>query len=368
MPQYPAPLLHLIEQVQHAAQHQTPLNICGGNSKAFYGGLPRGSVLDMRPLSGIVSYEPTELVVTARTGTPLLELEAELAAHGQCLAFEPPRFHSASTVGGMVAAGLSGPARSQVGSVRDFVLGATLINGRGELLTFGGQVMKNVAGYDVSRLMVGAMGILGVLCEVSLKVLPRPPASQTVQLACSEEEALQWLQRWRSQPYPLHASVWCNGVLWVRLSGAASAVRATVDSFTQTLGAAPVPESTAATWWDAVRDQTHVFFQDAEAKQTQGWHLWRVSLPAPAPAHFLPEPVLIEWGGALRWYWSQEDASNLRAKAQQLGGHATLYRSADRTIERLTPLAAPLWQIHQRMKAAFDPAGILNPGRLYRDL
>jgi FAD/FMN-containing dehydrogenase len=344
------------------------MNITGGNSKVFYGGIPRGEVLDMRTLTGISSYEPTELVVTARAGTPLLELEELLATHGQCLPFDPPRCNAHTTVGGMVAAGLSGPARAQVGAVRDYVLGVTMLNGRGELLTFGGQVMKNVAGYDVARLMVGSLGVLGVLCEVSLKVLPIAPATQTLQFACSEAQALQLLQSWRSQPHPINASAWFGQTLQVRLSGAASAVAATARQWQQTRGADAVPAHTAAEDWNALRDQTATIFGDAEKKQAQGLNLWRLSVPVTAPAHILPEAALLEWGGALRWYWSSASAKDIRGKVQELGGHATLYRGADRTIERLPPLSPPLLRIHQGLKAAFDPVGIFNPGRLYTNL
>ena len=368
MPKHPPALLHLLDQVRTAIDTRTLLNICGGNTKTFYGGTPQGQTLDVRPLCGITSFEPTELVVTARAGTLLSELEAALAEQGQCLPFEPPRLGAQTTVGGMVAAGLSGPARGQVGAVRDYVLGATMINGRGELLTFGGQVMKNVAGYDVSRLMAGSLGVLGVLCEVSLKVLPIAPATKTLQFACSEAQALQLLQSWRSQPHPINASAWFGQTLQVRLSGAASAVAATARQWQQTLGAHAVPAQTAAEYWSAMRDQTTTIFDDAEKKQAQGLNLWRISVPATAPAHILPEAALLEWGGALRWYWSSASAKDIRAKAQELGGHATLYRGADRTIERLTPLSPPLLRIHQGLKAAFDPVGIFNPGRLYTNL
>ena len=223
-------LRHLIDRLLTARDTRTPLCLRGHGSKDFYGETPRGEPLDLTPLAGISHYEPTELVVTARAGTPLAELEAVLAEQGQCLAFEPPRFRNAGglagTVGGMVAAGLSGPSRAAVGSVRDFVLGAALLNAQGDLLRFGGEVMKNVAGYDIARVLAGSLGILGPIVEVSLKVLPMPPARTTLRFEWPEPRALQQLQQWAALPLPLRASAWWNGMLVVQLAGAEAAVRA----------------------------------------------------------------------------------------------------------------------------------------------
>ena len=216
----------LVDQVQAARADRRVLDIRGGGSKAFYGGPVQGDVLDLRPLAGIGAYEPSELVVTARGGTTLAKLEAALAEQGQCLPFEPPRFGPHGTVGGMVAAGLAGPARVSVGGVRDYVLGAKLLNGRGELLAFGGTVMKNVAGYDVSRALAGSMGVLGVICEVSLKVLPLLPSTLTLRLEADQAAAIRRLNEWGGQPLPLNASAWWDGMLVLRLAGAAAAVRA----------------------------------------------------------------------------------------------------------------------------------------------
>ena len=368
MPIHPPALQHLFEQVRSAIELKTPLNICGGSTLAFYGNAPHGEVLDIRPLSGITSLEPTELVVTARAGTLLSELEAALAAHGQCLAFEPPRLGAQATVGGMVAAGLSGPARASVGAVRDYVLGATILNGRAELLTFGGQVIKNVAGYDVSRLMVGALGVLGVLCEVSLKVLPILQATQTIVFDCDEAQALQQLAHWRGQPVPINASAWLRGRLYARLSGAVPVVVATAQTLARTLGARHLDPAEADLWWNSLRDQTHAFFQCPEATLAQGLNLWRLSLPPTATPLAWPGEQLIEWGGAQRWWRTTLPATNVRAAAQQLGGHATRYRSADTSLTAFSPLSTPLLRIHQGLKTAFDPAGIFNPGRLYADL
>ncbi|MCX8086581.1 MAG: glycolate oxidase subunit GlcE [Rhodocyclaceae bacterium] len=348
----------LIERVREAAQSGTPLFIRGGGSKDFYGEPPAGEPLEVRGHAGIVAYEPTELFITARCGTPLADIEAALAEKGQCLPFEPPRFSPASTLGGVVAAGLSGPRRASAGALRDYVLGVKLIDGRGRELHFGGQVMKNVAGYDVSRLMAGSLGTLGVLLEASLKVLPRPAAEATLCFALSEAEALEKPNRWAGQPWPMAASAWHAGVLYVRLAGARAAVAAAVKQ----LGGEKVGAGETA-FWDALRDQTLPFF----AAET----LWRLAVPPTAPPLALAGETLIEWGGALRWLKSDAPAQAIRAKAAAVGGHATLWRAPEamkRAVGVFSPLPAPLMQLHKNLKAAFDPQGIFNPGRLYPNL
>jgi FAD/FMN-containing dehydrogenase len=362
-------LRRLIDQVCTARDMKAALDIRGGGTKAFYGGPPRGEPLELQSLAGISSHEPTELVVTVRAGTPLAELEAALGEHGQCLAFEPPRFArdaqaGLGTVGGMVAAGLSGPARASAGAVRDHVMGATVLNGRGELLTFGGQVMKNVAGYDVSRLMAGSMGVLGVLCEVSLKVLPLPVAQMSFEHELDAAQALAWLASQRAKPLPLTASSWHQGRLRVRLSGARAAVRWAG----QQLGGRALDANEAAAWWRDVRDQRGAFFVIDDAALAGGECLWRLSLPPTAPVLDLPGAQFIEWGGALRWLRTYASAAAVRAAAAGVDGHATLFRGADKSAGAMAPLSAPLMRIHRELKAAFDPAGIFNPGRLYADL
>jgi FAD/FMN-containing dehydrogenase len=362
-------LRRLIDQVCTARDMKAALDIRGGGTKAFYGGVPRGEPLALHSLAGISSHEPTELVVTVRAGTPLAELEAALGEHGQCLAFEPPRFggdgqEGLGTVGGMVAAGLAGPARPSAGGVRDHVLGVTLLNGRGELLTFGGQVMKNVAGYDVSRLMAGSMGVLGVLCEVSLKVLPVPVAQMTLEHEFDAAQALAWLGTQRARPLPMTASSWYQGRLRVRLSGA----RAAVKSAGQQLGGRAIDANEAAAWWRGLRDHRLPFFASGDAGLAPGECLWRLSLPATAPAVDLPGALFIEWGGAQRWVRSTVPAAIVREVAARAGGHATLFRGADKSAGVQAPLPAPLMRIHRELKLAFDPAGIFNPGRLYADL
>lgn len=366
-------LRQIIDRVRDSAERQAPLCIRGGGTKDFHGAaVLQGERLDTTALSGIVNHEPSELVATVRAGTPLAELEAALAAHGQCLPFEPPHFAPGSTVGGMVAAGLSGPARASVGAVRDYVLGLELINGRAELLRFGGQVMKNVAGYDVSRLMVGAWGTLGVLTEVSLKVLPVPPAEATLRFECNPADALRRLQAWGGQPLPLSASRWeggagGTGTLWVRLRGAVAAVEAACRS----MGGECLDTAAAATGWQACRDQALPWF--AARAERPDHALWRLSVPAAAPVLALPAgvaPPLIEWHGALRWVQAPLDAgAALRETAHAVGGSASLFIATEamdtRAIGRFDPISqTALAQIHSRLQQAFDPAGIFNPGRM----
>ncbi len=382
-------LLHQItERIRAASASRTPLRLRAGGSKDFYGQSLAGELLDLSALCGILSYEPSELVVTARAGTPLVELEAALAEEGQCLAFEPPRFarsgagNAGGTVGGMVAAGLSGPARASVGGVRDYVLGVKLLNGRAELLTFGGQVIKNVAGYDVSRLMVGALGTLGVLTEISLKVLPVAPSEATLMaVGITQSDALALLQRWGGQPLPLNASCWVHDdsvspaqdTLFVRLRGAAAAVAAACPRLLAELQAAGfeatrLDNAQAGADWDACRDQSLPFFQPPSPELG----LWRLSLPPAAPALDLPWAQLIEWHGGLRWLWAPLSAqAPLRQAAAQVGGTALLFRAPQAgdtgASARFYPLSPVLAQIHQRLQAEFDPAGIFNRGRIYPD-
>jgi glycolate oxidase FAD binding subunit len=316
----------------------------------------------VRPLAGISSYEPSELVVTVRAGTPLAELEAALAEQGQCLPFEPPRFGAHATVGGMVAAGLAGPARAAVGGVRDYVLGATLLNGRGEVLSFGGQVMKNVAGYDVSRLLAGSLGVLGVMCEVSLKVLPVPVASATLRFELDQAAALKQLNTWGGQPLPVMpapggTACWCCGC-----AGAAAAVQ----SARRRLGGEPVDDALAAAFWQGLRDQTDEFFVGARKAVDAGATLWRLSVPQTAPALALPGEQLVEWGGAQRWVVTTAAAATLREAAAGVGGHATFRGGA--AHDAFAPLTTPLMRIHQGLKDAFDPDRLFNPGRLYPGL
>ncbi len=345
------------ERVRAAAAAGGSIGIRGGGTKAFYGRAEVGEPLDTRALRGIVNYEPSELVVTVRAGTPLAELEALLAGQGQMLAFEPPRFAPGGTVGGCVAAGLAGPRRAAVGGVRDFVLGLRMIDGRGDLLRFGGEVMKNVAGYDVSRAMAGSLGTLGLIVEVSLKVLPRPPAEASLRFELDEATALHRLNAWGGQPLPISASVWRGGVLTLRLSGAVAAV----DAALRSLGGERLPAAEADALWAGLRDHTDAFFAGDVP-------LWRLSVPGDALAVALPGTQLVEWGGAQRWLCSTAPAADIRARTAALGGHATLFRHGDRGGDVFHPLPAPMWALQRNLKRAFDPAGVFSPGRLYEGL
>lgn len=343
----------LCARIAAASASGTALRLRGGGSKDFYGGLLRGEVVEMGAYAGIVAYEPKELVLTVRAGTPLADVAAALAKERQMLPFEPPHYGTGrATIGGAVAAGLSGPRRPYAGAVRDFVLGARIVNGKGEDLSFGGRVIKNVAGYDVSRLMAGALGTLGAIAEVSFKVLPKPSAEATVSYQVDEAEATRRVNAWAGQPLPVTATAWFAGRLLVRLAGAESAVHAARAK----MGgdeAADLPD-----FWAALRDHRIAFFSGEEP-------VWRVSVPQTTPPMDLGATPLVEWGGGLRWLRGALDPARARAEAARAGGHATLFRGGDKSGGVFHPLAPAVLKVHQRLKAAFDPAGILNPGRMY---
>lgn len=358
-------LAEIRERIRAARAERRSLRLVGGGTKDFYGGPPAGEPLALGAHRGIVSYEPTELVVTARCGTPLLEVQAALAERGQMLAFEPPAFGDGATIGGVVAAGLSGPRRAAAGALRDFVLGATLLDANGESLRFGGQVMKNVAGYDIARLLAGSLGVLGVIEEVSLKVLPVPPAERTLRMAMSQAQALEQLNRWGGQPWPISASSFDAGTLRLRLSGARAAVDAAVRRFADEQGAREVDGDEALAYWSALREHALPFFAGEGA-------LWRLSVPSTAAALSLPGRQLLEWGGALRWLkldaGAAVDAQALRAQVAAAGGAASRFRGGDPAQPAFEPPSAPILAVHQRLKAQFDPDGIFNPGRLFAGL
>jgi glycolate oxidase FAD binding subunit len=345
------------ERIRSAADRRAPLCLRGGGSKDFYGNAPRGEVLDTRAHAGIVTYEPTELVITARCGTPLAELEGALDAHRQFLPFEPPHFGAGATLGGCVASGLSGPRRAAAGALRDYVLGVKILDGRGEELSFGGQVMKNVAGYDVARLMAGSMGTLGVLLEASLKVLPRPPLELTLRQALPQAQALEHMKAWAGQPLPVSATAWLDDELAVRLSGAEPAVRAAA----QRIGGEALAADAALAFWQGLREQSGPFFAGAEA-------LWRIAVPAVTPPLQLAGRQLLEWRGGLRWLRSDAAPERVREAAACAGGHATLFRAAAKTVNAFDALDAVRLRLHRELKQTFDPAGIFNPGRMYAEL
>jgi len=349
------PVKQFADTIRTAADAKRPLHIRGGGSKAFYGNAPAGDDLDVTAYRGIISYEPTELVITARAGTPLADIEAVMRDKGQMLGFEPPHFGGNATLGGCVAAGLSGPRRAYAGSVRDFVLGVRLLDGRGTDLRFGGEVMKNVAGYDVSRLVTGSMGTLGVILEVSLKALPLPPAEMTLSCEQSRSEAITLMNAWAGQPLPITGTCHVQKRLYVRLAGAESAVRVAAKK----IGGEEVTNATE--FWRNVRDHQDLFFSGIRPT-------WRISLQSTAPELDLSGPQLVEWNGALRWLKSDDDATAVREAARKAGGHATLFRRGAPGINAFHPLPETMMQLHRRVKQAMDPAGILNPGRMYPDL
>ena len=352
-----APVIQeLSARLRAAHDAQSPLRIRGGGTRDFYGRTLHGEALDDDACRGIVDYEPTKLVLTARAGTPLAEVEAILAREGQMLAFEPPRFGAGSTLGGAIATGFSGPRRLQAGSARDFVLGVRLLDGCGADLRFGGQVMKNVAGFDVSRLVTGSLGTLGVLLEVSLKVLPLPPAEATIVLEANERDALTTMNRWAGQPLPISATAVLDHRLYVRLSGAAPAV----TSAQRKLGGEALGGDAGVAFWTSLRDQTHPFF-------TGDAPLWRLALPSVAPPLKLNGATLVEWTGAQRWVRGDLPVSVVREAAARHGGHATLFRHGDKTAGVFHPLSGPLQQLQRKLKHALDPAGILNRGRMYAE-
>ncbi|MET0383280.1 MAG: glycolate oxidase subunit GlcE [Burkholderiaceae bacterium] len=360
-------LIGFAERVRAACETGEKLRIRGGGTKAFMAGAADGPTLDLRRHAGVVDYAPTELVVTARAGTPVVELERLLAGRGQCLPFDPPRFpgedgHPAGTVGGMVAAGLAGPARAAVGGVRDHVLGALLLNGRGELLRFGGEVMKNVAGYDVSRLLAGSWGALGAICEVSLKVMPVPPATLTLRFDMDQAGALEQLHAWAGRPLPLNASVWWRGTLAVRLRGAVAAVASAASR----MGGEPIPGHLADAFWDGLRDQRDEFFAEArQAVDARRRALWRLWLPATAPPLPDGDDTMVEWGGAQRWVVAAADDAQVAAGARRAGGSALRVAGGlpGKGAFNPEPLAPALLAIHRRLRESFDPRGVFVPGR-----
>ncbi|MCK4587361.1 MAG: glycolate oxidase subunit GlcE [Gammaproteobacteria bacterium] len=356
----------LAEQVRRAFSEDIPLCIDGGGSKVFEGRPVEGKSLSVLGHHGIIDHAPSELVITARAGTPLADIESRLAGASQMLAFEPPHLdafiNGNATIGGTVSCGISGPRRPYAGAARDVVLGARIINGRGEILSFGGQVMKNVAGYDVSRLMVGAQGTLGILLDVSLKVLPMPECEKTLCLEMSEEDAIQAMNHWAGQPVPISAA--CHlpsddgesgskrGRLYLRLSGVESALKAAAEK----IGGDDV--SQGQQFWLDLRERKLEFFNQPDS-------LWRLSLPPASPALSLPGSCLMDWGGAQRWLKTHASVEDVQSAATKLGGHATLYHPQG---AQFAPLSSGLRALHQRLKETFDPKNILNPGRLYEGL
>jgi len=340
-------------RVREAAAAGTPLAIRGGGSKPFYGHPLHGEPLDVTGHRGVLNYEPTELMLTARAGTPLAEIEETLAENGQMFAFEPPRFDGATTLGGAVATGLSGPRRPFAGAVRDHVLGVRIVDGNGNVGRFGGEVIKNVAGYDVSRLSVGALGTLGVVLEVSIKVMPRPEAERTICVEMPADTVYDRIEAALRSGAPITAAAHDGERAWIRLAGAASAVTAGAND----LGGDTPDDDT---FWHGLRDQTTEFFRGDAAEP-----LWRLSLPPGGQAPALPGRRLVDWGGQLHWLRTDAPVERIRSETAAIGGHATLFRGGNADTPVFTPLQPALARFHERLKRAFDPQGVLNPGRMY---
>ncbi|MFT7286000.1 MAG: glycolate oxidase FAD binding subunit [Halieaceae bacterium] len=353
----------LVEQVNAALGSGTLLRIEGNNTKSQLGReqIEEGETISLSSHTGVVQYEPVELIVTARAGTTLAEIDEVLGEHNQILACDPRRYNGAATIGGSLASNQSGNARPWSGSLRDHVLGIKLINGKGEHLQFGGQVLKNVAGYDVSRLQAGAMGTLGVITEVSFKVLPAPAASTTLTKELPAEQALREMNRLGRSVKPLSGAGWVDGKLYLRLQGAHSAVRATIQQWQKEIQMQRLEPKLADTFWHDLREHQLDFYQQRSSDEP----LWRFSVKSNA-AHFLGgEPWAFNWSGAQRWLKGRFDSQQMRELARSAGGEVQLYAGGDRDGELCFVSNDALKRIHQNVKNAFDPQGIFNPGRLY---
>ena len=343
----------ITSQVQEAYQNQQALQIQAGGTKHFYGRKIEGESLAMLKHTGIVEYEPSELFITANSGTSLNEIEHTVAQQNQMLPFEPPHFGSSATLGGMVAAGLSGPRRATLGAVRDCILGTDIINGKGDYLQFGGRVMKNVAGYDVSRLMCGALGTLGVLMSITLRLTPKPPCEQTIAISLNANEAIQKMNQWANSAMPISATFYAGNDLYSRLSGSLSTIQACVEI----IGGDPVDWNDV--FWKNIKEHAHEFF-------LTDLPLWRISVPPNTSPLNISGSYVMEWNGALRWYATEANANEIRSEVEHAGGHACLFRSND-SQQIFHPLAPASLNIHRKLKQAFDPARILNPGKMYAE-
>lgn len=344
----------IASRIQDAYQQKQPLEIIAGNTKSFY-----GRKIDAVPFStlqhtGITEYEPSELYISARSGTTLKEIEQTILNNNQILPFEPPYFGSSATLGGCVASGLSGPRRATSGAVRDCILGTEIINGKGEYLRFGGKVMKNVAGYDVSRMMCGALGTLGVLMSITIRLLPKPQSEQTLVFSMSPDDSILHMNKWANTPMPISASFYDEVNLYIRLSGSASSI----DKCVKEIGGDLVNSSDI--FWMDIKEQTHKFFLTELP-------LWRICVPPNSPTLNISGDCVMEWNGALRWYVTEQSESEIRAEVLRVNGHAMLFRG-ENTQQKFHPLTDAAMRIQTNLKQAFDPVGILNPGKMYAEL
>lgn len=351
------------DQIIAAGQSNQKICITGSGSKDWYGAPLQGKKLSTLQYSGIISYQPDELVITVKAGTSLREVEAVLETKNQQFSFEPPHYGANATIGGMVCAGLAGPGRISAGSLRDFVLGVKVMDGKGQILNFGGTVMKNVAGYDISRLLPGSLGTLALLLDVSIKVLPKPAATQTVSVAIDQQNAIQLMNSLAAQPWPLNASAWFNQTLYLRLCGAKAAVKSAVETFNTKYGMQSVADESATAFWLSLKEQTHPWFE--RQKPTD---LWRLSLPTNSPV-FNDEDTLIEWHGGQRWLKGFHPADEIKALARSHQGHASIFSSPQKQPQMLSsltdnPLTKGLAIVQKRLRDSFDPLGVFDTERL----
>ena len=356
-------------QVKQAISNQTPLYIHGGNSKQFYGNAVDATPLDISVHTGIINYDPSELCITVRAGTKLSDIETLLADNNQILAFEPPHYlysslnnQDTATIGGAIASGISGPSRAYTGSVRDSILGVNIINGDGEIANFGGEVMKNVAGYDLSRMMVRSQGTLGVILNISVRVIPKPEHNITLAFEASQSEALSYFQDLRKNTLPITATAWLNNTALIRLSASEQVLQSCKEKVKGD------ERLNADSFWQGVRDHTHEFFTNSKNDDKP---LWRFSLPPATPEKIqLDGEELIEWSGAQRWIHSNAPANIIRDIAKSQKGYATLFNNApsDESATRFSELEPALFTLHKQLKNQMDPQGIFNPGRIYKGL
>ncbi|MDD1793201.1 glycolate oxidase subunit GlcE [Enterovibrio sp. ZSDZ42] len=350
----------LCEQVQDARADNTPLNLIGGNTKTFIGREATGRPVSLTGHSGVTAYHPSELVITARAGTRITELQSVLAEHNQMLVGEPPAFEGKATLGGSIACNISGASRPFYGSLRDAILGVTLINGFGEPLRFGGQVMKNVAGYDLSRLQAGAMGAFGILTDISLRVMPKPESVETLVLKMDTPQAITFMRQRVSSGYPLSGAAWVDGHLYIRLAGTAP----NVGYYSRKLGGESLPHQSL--FWRSIRNFRHPFF-------SHNGHLYRLSIDAAAPHFTRFENTLVDWAGNIRWVVTDENHESISELAKNNGGHVARYRSKsfgnrqkdNHNGECFQTLSPAHQRLHKSLKAAFDPQNLFNSGRLY---
>lgn len=359
-------LNHFKDQILEASASKNVLRITGSGSKDWYGNNLKGTPLPTKDYQGIIDYQPDELVITVKAGTSLKEVESALSEKNQQFAFEPPRLDGA-TIGGMICSGLAGPGRASVGGLRDFVLGANIMDGQGQIMNFGGTVMKNVAGYDVSRLLPGSLGTLALLLDVSIKVLPKPAASATLHVSIEQGKAIALINQLASQPWPINASCWIGeavGTLYLRLSGAKAAVQTAITSFKKEYGMQLLDDEAAHIFWDSIRDQKHDWFKNNSEKP-----LWRLAIPSTAAPLKLEGETLIEWHGGQRWWKGEIASQEIKALARSLDGHASIFKASAKTSDMFSslkdnPLTAALAPIEERLRKSFDPHGVFATERL----